>query len=106
MQTVTGVGPVTAWTVLAYLNEITTVNRNQLTALVGLAPYNRDSGKYQGKRFIQGGRQKVRDCLYMATRTAAIHTQKTGKCPCLRHRCYSMGPSGRFPIFQTLLCRG
>lgn len=73
LQTVKGVGPVTAWTVLAYLNEITTLNRNQLTALVGLAPYNRDSGTERGKRFIQGGRQKIRDCLYMATRTAATH---------------------------------
>ena len=73
MQTVKGVGPVTAWTILAYLNEINFLQRGPLVALAGLAPYNRDSGKKQGKRYIQGGRAKVRRCLYMAARTAAIH---------------------------------
>lgn len=73
MQTVCGVGPNTAWSILAYLSEITALNRSQLVALAGLAPYNRDSGKYQGKRSIQGGRAKVRKSLYMAAQTAAIH---------------------------------
>ncbi|WP_309380103.1 transposase [Cerasicoccus frondis] len=73
MQTVLGVGPVTTWTILAYLSEIRFLQRGPLTALAGLAPYNRDSGKKQGKRYIQGGRAKVRRCLYMAARTAAIH---------------------------------
>jgi len=73
MQEVCGVGPNTAWSILAYLSEITALNRNQLVALAGLAPYNRDSGKYKGKRSIQGGRAKVRATLYMAAQTAAIH---------------------------------
>jgi len=73
MQTVCGVGPNTAWSILAYLSEITELNRNQLVALAGLAPFNRDSGKYKGKRSIQGGRAKVRATLYMAAQTAAIH---------------------------------
>jgi transposase len=73
MQEVCGVGPNTAWSILAYLSEITSLNRNQLVALAGLAPYNRDSGKFKGKRCIQGGRAKVRNTLYMAAQTAAIH---------------------------------
>jgi len=73
MQSVVGVGSTTAWTILAYLDEITSLGRNQLVALAGVAPYNRDSGKFKGKRRIEGGRAKVRTCLYMAARTAAIH---------------------------------
>jgi transposase len=73
MQAVSGVGKVTAWTILAYLPEIGQVKRGQLAALVGVAPFNRDSGDKQGKRYIQAGRAKVRRCLFLATRTAAIH---------------------------------
>jgi transposase len=73
LQSVVGVGPITACTILAYLPEIFDVGRNQLVALAGIAPYNRDSGKKEGKRYIQGGRAKVRRCLYMAATTAAIH---------------------------------
>jgi len=73
MQQVTGVGPVTAWSISAYLPEITTANRAQVAALAGLAPYNQDSGKMKGRRCIRGGRQKVRDPLYMAAKAAASH---------------------------------
>lgn len=73
MQTVTGVGPITAWSILGYLSEISSTGRNQVVALAGLAPYNRDSGKTRGKRSIQAGRAKVRRCLYMAARSAAVH---------------------------------
>ena len=73
MQEVCGVGANTAWSILAYLSEITSLNRNQLVALAGLAPYNRDSGKYKGKRSIQGGRAKVRATLYMAATSASQH---------------------------------
>jgi transposase len=47
------------------------LDRNKLVALAGLAPFNRDSGKMSGRRSIQGGRAKVRKCLYMAAHTAA-----------------------------------
>ena len=73
IATVKGVGEVTTWTLLAYLSEMTHLSRNQLVALAGLAPYNRDSGKSRSKRSIQGGRAKVRKCLYMAARTAVRH---------------------------------
>ena len=73
MQSVVGVGEITAWSILGYLSEITTVGRNQAVALAGIAPYDRDSGKFKGKRRIQGGRAKVRRCLYMAAQSAAVH---------------------------------
>ena len=79
MQSVTGVGKITAWTLLAYLGEMTTLGRNQLVALAGVAPYNKDSGKYQGKRRIEGGRAKVRKCLYMAAQSAAVHNEHIKK---------------------------
>lgn len=73
METVKGVGKITSRTILAYLNELDRLNRNQAVALAGIAPYNRDSGKTSGKRSIQAGRAKVRRCLYMAAQTAANH---------------------------------
>lgn len=73
MQSVVGIGEVTAWAILAHLREITLVGRNQLVALAGIAPYDRDSGKSKGKRRIEGGRAKLRRCLYMAAQCAAVH---------------------------------
>jgi len=71
IESVKGVGKITAWTLLAYLSEIEELNRNRLVALAGIAPFNRDSGKVSGRRSIVGGRAKVRRCLYMAAHTAA-----------------------------------
>jgi transposase len=75
LQSVTGIGAVTTWSLLAYLSEIALpdLGRNQLVALAGLAPWNRDSGRFRGKRSIAGGRGKVRRCLYMAAQSAAQH---------------------------------
>ncbi len=73
MQSVVGVGEITAWSILGQLREITAVGRNQAVALAGIAPYDRDSGKFKGKRRIEGGRAKVRRCLYMAAQSAAVH---------------------------------
>jgi len=65
-----GIGPVTAATLLASLPELGSVSRHKISALAGLCPYNRDSGKYKGKRSIWGGRAAVRSALYMATLSA------------------------------------
>ena len=73
MQLTCGIGEITAWTLMAYLEEIGTLGRNQLVALAGVAPYNNDSGPKSGKRSIYAGRAKVRKCLYMAAQTAAQH---------------------------------
>jgi transposase len=70
LQSVPGVGPVTASTLLAELPELGTRNRQQIAALVGVAPLNRDSGKMRGKRRVFGGRASVRRTLYMATLSA------------------------------------
>lgn len=70
MLSVKGIGKITAWTICAYLSEITVLSRNQTVALAGLAPYDNDSATIKKKRSIQAGRAKVRSCLYMAARTA------------------------------------
>lgn len=71
LRSVPGIGPVTARTLLAELPEIGTLSRGKIAALVGLAPYCRDSGTLKGKRTIWGGRATVRSTLYMAALTAA-----------------------------------
>jgi transposase len=71
LRTVPGVGRVTASTLLAMLPELGTLNRQQIAALVGLAPLNKDSGNRQGKRRIYGGRAAVRSVLYMAALNAS-----------------------------------
>lgn len=68
--TVPGVGDTTAATLIAELPELGQLNRQQIAALVGVAPMNRDSGKQRGQRHITGGRGSVRKTLYMATLTA------------------------------------
>ncbi len=73
LKKIKGVGEVTAWVVIAFLGEIDKLTRNQLVALAGVAPFNRDSGIFKGKRKIIGGRAKVRTTLYMATQTASMH---------------------------------
>jgi transposase len=67
---VKGIGPATARTLLAELPELGTVSRQEIAALVGVAPFNRDSGQFRGKRMISGGRAVVRSTLYMATLVA------------------------------------
>jgi transposase len=71
ITSVKGVGEVTAWTLLAQLGELTRLKRNELVALAGVAPFNDDSGKHSGKRYIHGGRSKVRRVLFMAAKSAA-----------------------------------
>src|SRR5690348_10409047 len=66
LRSVPGVGPVSARTLLAELPELGSLTRRQAAALVGVAPFSRDSGKMRGKRAIWGGRAALRACLYMA----------------------------------------
>lgn len=73
LQSVPSVGPVTSSTLLADLPELGSLNRKQIAALVGLAPFNKDSGGKHGKRRIFGGRASVRNTLYMATLSATRH---------------------------------
>jgi transposase len=71
LEAITGVGTITALGVLAELPELGTLNRRQAAALAGLAPYVRQSGRWQGQRRIGGGRAPVRRALYMAALVAA-----------------------------------
>lgn len=70
LQSIPGVGPVLSMTLLAELPELGTLNRKEIAALVGVAPLNRDSGHFRGKRKVWGGRSHVRSALYMAALVA------------------------------------
>jgi transposase len=70
LQSVPGIGPVVSFSMLADLPELGTLNRQQISKLVGVAPLNCDSGQQRGARHIYGGRARVRSMLYMATLTA------------------------------------
>jgi transposase len=70
LRSAKGIGPVTSRTLLAELPELGTLDRKQISALVGVAPFSRDSGSLKGRRSIWGGRAPVRCALYMATLVA------------------------------------
>lgn len=68
-----GIGPQTRAWLIAALPELGSLDRRRIAALVGVAPFNRDSGRYRGQRRIFGGRAPVRTALYMATLSAVRH---------------------------------
>lgn len=75
MTRIIGIADISAANILAYLPEIGTLNRREVAALQGTAPYNRDSGPKSGKRSIYGGREKLRSELYMPTIVAITHNE-------------------------------
>ena len=75
-----GLGPILRATLAARLPELGRLDRRQIAALVGLAPYNRDSGRWRGQRRIAGGRADVRRVLYMATWSAIRGDQALALC--------------------------
>ncbi len=80
LQSVPGVGPVMSRTLLADLPELGKLNRKQIAALVGIAPFNQDSGLRRGRRTCWGGRAPVRTALYMATLVATRHNPVIAAC--------------------------
>lgn len=90
LQQVVGVGPVTCMSLITELPQLGEISRRRIAALVGVAPLNRDSGRWKGKRKVGGGRSSVRSVLYMATLTARRcnpvikahfeHLTRQGKC--------------------------
>ncbi len=70
LQSAPGVGEITATTLIAEVPELGQLNRQKIAALVGVAPFNRDSGQFRGRRTIFGGRRAVRSVLYMAALAA------------------------------------
>lgn len=73
IRSIKGLGKVCAATLLAHIPEIGELSRQEVAALAGLAPYNRDSGASSRHRHIYGGRKRIRACLYMAAVSAIQH---------------------------------
>jgi transposase len=73
LASVPGVGPVISRTLIADLPELGTLNRKQIAALAGLAPFTRQSGQWKGRSFIGGGRASVRTALFMGAMVAMRH---------------------------------
>lgn len=73
IRSIKGLGKVCAATLLAHIPEIGELSRQEVAALAGLAPYNRDSGSSSKRRHIHGGRKRIRACLYMAAVSAIQH---------------------------------
>lgn len=100
LQSVPGVGPQTSAALIAELPELGQLNRQEIASLAGLAPFCRDSGKFQGKRSIWGGRRSVRRALYMAAVTASRFN------PHLKVFCQRLKDSGkRFKVVITACMR-
>lgn len=73
LASVPGVGPIIARTLIAELPELGSLDRRKVAALVGLAPWTRQSGQWRGKSFIGGGRKSVRSALFLAAMVASRH---------------------------------
>jgi transposase len=95
---VPGVGPVLALALLADLPELGRLNRRQIAALAGVAPFNRDSGRFRGTRAIWGGRARLRALLYMAT-LAAVRSN-----PLIRPFYQRLRAAGKKPKVALTAC--
>jgi len=71
LRSVPGIGPILSFVLLSGLPELGRLNRKEIAALVGVAPFNWDSGKLRGKRAVWGGRAHIRSALYMAALVAS-----------------------------------
>lgn len=98
LRSVPGVGPVLATTLLASLPELGTLTRQQIAALVGVAPLNRDSGTWRGRRTVWGGRAHVRAVLYLSTLVAVRHN------PALRAFYERLRHAGKLPKVALTAC--
>ena len=99
LRSVPGVGPVLAATLIAELAELGTLGRRQISALAGLAPFDCDSGKFNGKRSIRGGRASVRSVLYMA---AIAATQFNPVIRAFADRLKAAGKAGKVVIVAAM----
>lgn len=98
LQSVPGIGSTVSRTLLAELPELGRLNRKQIAALVGVAPLNRDSGTWRGRRAVWGGRAHVRTMLYMAALAASRHN------PVIR-ACYTrLRAAGKAPTVALVAC--
>ncbi|MFV2069803.1 MAG: IS110 family transposase [Pirellulales bacterium] len=98
LQSTPGVGAVTSATLIAELPELGHLNRQQISALVGVAPFNRDSGTLRGRRTIFGGRRSVRSVLSMAALTARRSN------PVIRAFAERLAAQGKLPKVILVAC--
>lgn len=98
LRTAPGVGPVLSSTLVAELRELGNVDRREINALVGVAPFNHDSGRLKGKRAIRGGRAAIRSVLYMAT-VAAIRSN-----PIIRSFWEKLVQAGKLKMIAIVAC--
>jgi len=98
LQTVPGIGPATSARLLASLPELGTLDRKQIAALAGVAPFNRDSGTLRGTRTCWGGRATVRTALYMAALVASRHN------PAIREFYNRLVTRGKAPKSALVAC--
>ena len=73
LTSVPGIGPVTAAALIAWMGELGAIGNRQAAALIGVAPFARDSGSMKGGRHVSGGRRRPRDVLYMAAMAACMY---------------------------------
>jgi transposase len=98
LRSAPGVGPVLAATLVAEVPELGALGGKQAAALVGVAPFNRDSGAQRGRRLVWGGRAGVRAALYMATLAAVRHN------PVLRAFYGRLRAAGKAPKAAVVAC--
>jgi transposase len=98
LRSVPGVGPVFSLALLADLPELGRLNRRQIAALAGVAPFNRDSGRFRGTRAVWGGRARLRALLYMAT-LAAVRSN-----PLIRTFYQRLRAAGKKPKVALTAC--
>lgn len=98
LQSAPGIGDVASTTLVAELPELGQLNRQKISALVGVAPYNRDSGQLRGRRTIFGGRRAVRSVLYMAALSARRHN------PVIRRFADRLAAQGKLPKVILVAC--
>lgn len=98
LQSVSGIGRVASATLIAELPELGKLNRRQIAALVGVAPFAKESGMSKGRRRVQGGRFDVRRVLYMATLTAAFRN------PVFKAYYQRLTAAGKLPKVALVAC--
>ena len=98
LMSVNGVGKILAYTLLSDLPELGQLNRREIAALVGVAPMNRESGNYKGKRRIRGGRARIRTVLFMAIMSAVQSNPK------LKRKYQQLKADGKPPKVAIVAC--
>ena len=98
LRSVPGVGPVLSSTLMALVPELGKLNRKEIAALVGVAPFNNDSGQAEGKRTTWGGRAPVRAVLYMAASTARRFN------PIIASMYNRLTQNGKVPMVALVAC--